>query len=185
MLPRSLVEAHRRDVHDLVRLAQNDLYLILQRYTDPELARDALMIAVPKLVDIYGAATATLGADWYAELRDAAGAFGRFTPITATLPDAGRTDALVRWGLTPMFSAEPDRATAFSDLSGGLQRIIANADRQTITVSSIEDRQARGWVRSTSGGCDFCEGLTGITFDTEPDFECHDHCRCVAVPEFG
>lgn len=186
MTPQSRVEAHRRDVADLVRLAQSDLALVLAHYSDPEIARDALIVALPKLVDIYGAAAATLGADWYADLREAAAVRGRFTPITAELPGTDRTDALARWGVGPLFSGDPDVTTARSRLAGGLQRIIANADRQTITTSSVEDRRARGWTRSTSGGCDFCEELASIEWGQKvPDFETHDHCRCVAVPDFG
>lgn len=185
MPSRRQVQAHRADVAELVRHAQSDLGLILARYNNPETARDALIIAIPKLVAIYGAAAATVGADWYADLRDAAGVRGRFTPVTAELPGTDRTDALARWGVGPLFSGEPDHATAKTRLEGGLQRIIANADRETITVSSAEDRRSTGWTRSTSGGCDFCEELAAIEWGQKvPDFEAHDHCRCLAVPGF-
>jgi hypothetical protein len=185
MPPRSQIQAHRRDIAELVHHAQSDLGLILKRYSDPETARDALIIAIPKLVGIYGAAAATVGADWYADLRDAAGVRGRFTPVTAELPGTDRTDALARWGVGPLFSGDPDTATARSRLEGGLQRIIANADRETITVSAVEDRGAQGWTRSTSGGCNFCEELASIEWGQKvPDFESHDFCRCLAVPGF-
>lgn len=183
----SRVDAHRRDINDLVRLAQVDLGIVLATYTgDAEGTRDALLIALPALVDVYGAAAATLGADWYADLRDEAAARGRFTPITAELPDVGRTDALARWGVEPLFSDSPDVVATTSRLEGGLQRIVANADRQTITTSATEDRRCQGWRRVTSAGCDFCRELAAIEWGQKvPDFKTHDHCRCVAVPEFG
>lgn len=185
LLPRRLVDAHRRDVATLTSIARNDLRLLLARYDDPVKARDALLVALPTIINIYGSASATLAADWYAEMRDGSKARGRFTPATADLPDASRADALARWGVSPLFSAEPDKLTTLAKLGGGLQRIVADADRQTITVSSVEDRAARGWQRSTDGGCAFCQSLADITFTNEPTFASHDDCACVAVPVFG
>lgn len=187
MPPLQAADAHRADIADLVSYAQNDLALIMADYTDPIAARDALTIALPELVSIYGSAAATLGADWYAELRDLAEVPGRFTPVTATLPDVGRTDALARWGVDPLFGSEPDAAAAYERVSGGLQRIVANADRDTITASATTDLRCRGWIRRSSPGtCDYCRDLTGILFwDRTADFKCHDHCRCIAVPDFG
>jgi len=61
------------------------------------------------LVAIYGSAAATLGADWYDEMRAAAAVKGRFRAIPAELPDQGRTDALARRGVSPLFSADFDK----------------------------------------------------------------------------
>lgn len=186
MPTRQQVEAHRRDLNALVRLAQNDLRLILEPINEAELARDALLDTLPQLVAIYGAAAATLAGDWYDDLRDASAARGRFTAITAELPDAGRTDILARWAVDPLFAATPDKVKALNLASGGLQRIVADADRETITVSSIEDRAARGWTRETSGGCDFCQMLAGNLYtEAGADFQAHDHCGCFAAPAFG
>src|SRR5450756_974959 len=73
--------------------------------------------------------SATLGADWYDEMRDVAKVRGRFSAIAADLPDIARTNSLARWAVTPLFAAEPDFATTLVKASGGLQMIIANADR--------------------------------------------------------
>lgn len=185
MTTRSQADTHRRNIADLSRLATNDLRLIVAKYSDGEKARDALIIAIPKLVDLYGSAAATLAADWYDDLRDEAGTRGRFTAITATLPGTERTDVLARWGIGPMFSATPDKIQAVRNLGGGLQQIIADASRQTVTASAVEDPKATGWERSTDDCCDYCETFAGIVFTDEPEFEAHTNCRCVAVPLFG
>jgi hypothetical protein len=145
------------------------------------------MDLLPRLTLVYGEAAATLGADWYDDLRDEAGARGRFAAVLADLPDRGRTDALARWGVTPLFQPEPDYATTFIKVAGGLQRIIANADRGTVVRSSIQDRSARGWARAGVGECDLCTLLIGrgaVYTEATADFETHDRCGCVAVPEF-
>ncbi len=182
----SRANAHRQDLNELVRLAENDLRLILQPHDDAETVRDVLMAALPRLVQVYGAAAATLAADWYDDLRADAAVRGRFTAVTAELPDTDRTDTLARWGAGPLFSSTPDKALVLARVAGGLQRIVADADRQTITTSSIEDRRALGWRRITSGACSYCERLAsgGAVFGTSIDFHSHTNCECIAAPAF-
>ncbi len=175
--------AHRRDLNELVRLAQNDLRVTFARHDDPEATRDVLLVVMPRLIAVYGAAAATLAADWYDDLRDAEGLRGpRYIAAPAELPDDGRAETLARWGVGPLFAAIPDKATAYSKTSGGLQRVIADADRTTITQSSTDDPQANGWVRVTSGGCQWCESIAGAR--TGPTFRSHDGCACVAAPSW-
>jgi len=174
--------AHRRDLDELVRLAKSDLRIVFDRHDDPETARDALLVVLPRLIAVYGSAAATLAADWYDDLRDAEGARGRYRAAPGELPDEGRAEILARWGVGPLFAAVPDKLTAYSKTSGGLQRVIADADRQTITQASTEDRRSPGWVRVTSGGCPWCESMAGES--TGPDFASHDGCSCVAAPVF-
>jgi hypothetical protein len=187
MSARSLTDAHRADLVQLTGLAERDLTLIWAQVSSAVDARDGLLDVLPRLVEIYGAAAATLGADFYEELRADAEVSGRFTAIAAPLPDQGRTDALARWGVTPMFSATPDKVAALVLVAGGLQRIIANAARQSVVLSTVDDRRARGWRRSASDGCDWCRDLAhGDVVHTAKaaEFESHDHCNCVAAPVF-
>ena len=184
----TLTAAHRRDLAELTGLAQNDLSLIWRDFNTATTARDGLIELLPQLVAIYGSAAATLGADWYDEMRAAAAVKGRFRAIPAELPDQGRTDALARWGVTPLFSAEPDFASALTLVSGGLQRIVSNTDRQSVTGSSVADPRARGWQRVGSGAsCEFCSMLLdrgAVYSEATADFETHDHCNCGAEPVF-
>jgi len=182
-----LTDAHRRDLAELTGLAQNDLTLIWAEFNTAIAARDGLIELLPRLVSIYGSAAATLGADWYDEMRAAAAVTGRFRAIPAELPDLGRTDALARWGVTPLFQAESDYALALTLVSGGLQRIISNADRETVRSSSIQDPKAKGWVRVGHGECDWCKNLLDgeIHYVEGYDFLAHDDCRCTAKPDFG
>ena len=151
-----------------------------------EQTRDRLLEVLPRLIATYGSAAATLGADYYDEVRDAAGARKRFRAIPAELPDEGRAEALARWGVAPLFKAVPDATSALTLVTGGLQRIIADADRETVRFSSIQDKAARGWVRVGSGECDWCKQfLDGEVHYTEGyGFDAHDHCGCTAEPAF-
>lgn len=179
--------SHRRHLAELARLAENDLSVMFRQFDTADAARDGLRDLLPRLTSVYGEAATSLAADWYDDLRDAAEARGRFSPVLADLPDRGRTDALASWSVKPLYQAEPDFATALVKVSGGLQRIIANADRQTIAASSIADRSALGWAREGVGECEFCQLLIGrgaVYTEASADFESHDRCGCVAVPAF-
>lgn len=185
----TLTKAHLADLRELTGLAERDLRIMWRDLTGGATdARDALMSALPELVALYGSAAATLGADWYDEMREAAEVAGRFSAVTAELPDEDRFDALARWAVAPLFSAKPDRAAALSLATGGLQRIIADADRNSVRISSVADPKATGWQRRSNGGCSFCQMVAGrgVVFTKESvDFASHDHCSCLAVPAFG
>lgn len=185
----TLVRAHRRDVEELLRLALNDLGLVWRQVTTADAARAALLDLLPDLAAVYGSAAATLGADWYDEMRDAAAVPGRFRAIPAE-PEIDRTDALARWAVGPLFSATPDFDAAKALAAGGFQRLVADADRHTVLLSSKHDPRGGRWSRQTTGkSCDFCLTLAGRgavyrTAETA-DFRSHDHCDCLATPEFG
>lgn len=178
---------HRRDLAELSKQASLDLAILFRQSDEADEIRDKLLDTLPRMMSIYGSASATLAADWYDDLRDEAGARGRFTAIPAELPNDGRTDALARWSVGPLFRADPDKATALSKLTGGFERIIFNADRDTVTFSSIQDRGARGWQREGVGECEFCQMLLdrGAVYTEESSqFESHDRCKCIGVPAF-
>jgi hypothetical protein len=179
---------HRRDLAELARLAESDLAIVFRQFDAAEAVRDGLRDILPRLMQVYGSAAITLAADWYDDLRDEAEVPGSFRAIPADLPDEGRTDALARWAVTPLFAANPSPEIALSKATGGLQRIIYNADRDTVTTSSIQDRRARGWRREGSGDCDLCKLLLGrgaVYSEATSQFETHDRCACVGVPDFG
>lgn len=178
---------HRADLAELARLAENDLSIVFRDVDNAVAVRDELEDYLPKLVAMYGSAAASLGADWYDDLRERAEVRGRFQAIVAELPDEGRTTSLAHWGVAPLFGADPDATTALSKVTGGLQRIIFNADRDTITYSSIQDPRARGWQREGAGECEFCQMLLGrgaVYTEESSQFESHDRCKCIGVPAF-
>ncbi len=185
----TLVRAHRRDIEELLRLALGDLSLVWREIGTADQARDALMDVLPGLSEVYGSAAATLGADWYDEMREAAEVTGPYRATPAELPDRGRTDSLARWGIGPLFGAEPDFDAAKALVAGGFQRLVADADRNTVLMSSARDPRGNRWSRQTTGvSCEFCVMLAGrgavYRADTA-DFQAHDHCDCLATPQFG
>lgn len=176
-----------RDVETLARAA------LVARWREFDLAAalavtTGLLDTLPGLVNGYFVVAATVAADWYDAVRARAGVRRRFAAVLAGPPDVSRVEALARWGVGPLFSADPRPDVALSKLSGGLQRVVASGARETVRVSSVRDPAARGWQRVTSAGsCDFCAMLAsrGAVYTEESvQFDTHDACHCDAIPAF-
>ena len=183
----TLTRLHRRELAVLTDEAKRDLEKLWREFSSPEAARAMLMRVLPQLVAIYGAAAATLGADYFDDARDDAKVRGRFRAEPAEPVDGEPLDVLARTAVGPLYGAKPNLLNALTLAQGGLQRHIANADRETVRLASIEDKRTQGWVRVGDGGCDWCQQyLDGEVHYVEGyDFNAHDHCNCTAQPVFG
>jgi hypothetical protein len=173
----------RRDVANLARLASADLRALWRQAETPAAVSTALHDVLPALIDAYGAAAATVAADWYDETRDEASPRGRFTAIPVEIPDPG-AHALVGWAL----NEANDMPALRTLVEGGTQRRIANFSRLTVSQSSVADPGARGWSRVGAGGCDFCRMLISrgaVYTEATADFEAHDHCNCTPAPQWA
>lgn len=122
-------------------------------------------------------------------------------PPVASTPRPGAASART----APLTTARPLTVTsripperidaAISKATGGLQRVIADADRESIRLSTVGDPDATGWVRiNRPDSCDFCwllaerrseDGISGVYTEETVRFASHDFCRCVVAPAIG
>lgn len=173
----------RDGVSGLVAHARRDLNHLWQQVSEAAAAEVALRDILPALIDTYGAAAATLAADWYDEARAKAGIAGRFTAIPADIRDTG-AQALIGWAL----DKSQDYTTFRTLIEGGTERRIANFSRLTVTGSAVADPKAAGWQRVGNGECAWCRFLIGrgaVYREATASFAAHDHCRCSAIPAWG
>lgn len=194
----------RRELGSLTARATRDLRALFA-YLDGapiETIRATLADVIPVIAIEYGDAAAALAVDWYDEQRAAAAAAGVFAASPSLAPNADRYDALVRYGIGPLFgdSADPEsRALALSLVGGGLQRIIANLHRDTIADNAKRDPAGPRFARLASpDSCAFCRLLAtrGPVYYSEATAlsvggkrrqrplgsRYHDWCDCIAVP---
>lgn len=174
----------RSDTALLVRYAETDLTALWRQVKTAAEAETALRDVLPGLVDTYGAAAATVAANWYDDLRDKVDAKQRFRAIPADIRDNG-AQALIGWAVNEATDMDSLQALVL----GGTQRRIANFARQTVMGSSVEDPAAVGWQRVGVGECKtgFCDMLIArgaVYTEATADFAAHDHCQCSAVPAF-
>lgn len=180
------VQQYRSDLDELVRLANLDLAALWREVSDGVTARELLQQILPELGEVYGSAAGSLAADWYDDLRLEKEIAGRFLARVAT-PALEHVDQSARWAVGPLFSETPDFGLALDNAGAELQKIIADTGRGTLIDSSIADPQAKGWQRSTSGGCGFCQTLASrgaVYSESTVRFGSHPNCKCAAVPAF-
>lgn len=171
-------QAALRRLHSLAKREIADA-LKLVDIGDAAAVADVIYTYVPVIAERYGLAAGTLAADWYDEMRDAAEVAGYFRAHPAELPDMGRYQALAGW------AASKDDVEAL--VLGGVQRIIANAHRETVMRSAFADPKAAGWARFARGAetCGFCYMLVSrgaVYTDRTAKFGSHDWCDCGAGP---
>ncbi len=161
MATASEVADYRSVLDDLSTLAINDLNNALTslRGSSPVVVRNTLIAAFPELIGPYVVASGELTATWYEDLRRAAlGGTMYATAATDLIP--AQVNALVRWGVRPLFGRSD--ATTLSLIGGGVQRMIAGAGRTTIDVNARRDVATTSWSRvARPGACDFCTDLAG------------------------
>lgn len=163
----------------------------LRTWSSPLIAavREALGDVLPVLVGDYSSAAAVTAVDWYVGHREEQGVRGSFTPDLPLLGSQG-VDELAGWGTSLIVPEDVDWDAALSRISGGMQRRIADAGRETIANAAFDDPQALGWQRvARAGACPFCLMLAGrgsvYTSRDTADFGAHDSCSCMATPAFN
>lgn len=185
--PQAEIALYRAALRDVNTLAQRDLLTYWRQFdlSDAIKVRDGLMDVLPGIIDSHHLSAATVAADWYDIQRHDLGAKKRFRAVMAEAPTDARGAVMARWGVAPMFTSDPAAGapTTLVKIAGGLQRVVLNGARQTITTSAVNDPARVGWVRVGNGECDWCQQyLDGEVHYIEGyDFEAHDHCHCDAV----
>ena len=106
---------------------------------------------LPSFIDTYAAGAAALAADWYDELREEHEVPGTFTAVIPDIGDQG-ADELAGFASEAILRDEPDWELFRSRVEGRCERRIANAARETVMTSSVEDPKARGWKRVVRPG---------------------------------
>lgn len=185
-----LIDAHRDELADIGTLLSADLaagWPLVAVGASEAVIRSELFELTMDLGDYYGSMAAGAGADWYEELRAESGARGRYVaaPVVALVRE--QIDGIVGYAAGPLLGAEPAPAAALSRLDGGLQRVVTNAERETVLGAVERDTARPRWYRyASANACSFCAMIAsrGATYRSEDSggFKSHDHCGCFPVP---
>lgn len=177
-----------RDIRALVLAELGTLWAGLDTL-NADGTRDALLEAVPLLVATYGEVAATVAADFYEELRDAARVAGRFTPLPVTSFDLEALAGRIRWSVGPLYSGSPDPAGALGRLELQVDEFTLQQGRETIAESVARDPAGPRWARVPMGDtCKFCITLAsrGPVYRSAESAgrgrRFHGKCDCQATP---
>lgn len=120
---------------------------------DPTVARGILTVAFPELFDPYMNAASDVSAQFYEEMRTAAGVKKAYTAQSLAQPVApGRWGALAGWGARPAMM-EQGAAVLLSAFSGALSRMVTTTAGDTIHGNAAADSEIVGYQRVPSPGC--------------------------------
>lgn len=154
------VRAYGLAIDDLTTLAFSDIEVLVNSLdqSDAVALREALLELLPGLVQPYLEGSADLAAVWYEELRNQTER-ARFQAVTAGAELNGeQLSVMTRRAMAPLFGQSD--STVFSLLTGSVQRLIANAGRDTIRTNVMQDRIRVGYGRIPKPGCcSFCSML--------------------------
>lgn len=190
--------AYQGAQNDLVTLALADLtdfWRTLDK-SDAVAVREALLVFLPDIVQMYGEIGSALAADFYEELRDASPDVRRTyrARMSDDIVPVEAIAASTRWALGSLWTAEDDaafrEAAALTNLSGITKRHILTPARDTIRLNVAQDPESVGWRRLAQGTetCKFCRMLVdrGNVYSADTArFAAHDDCDCTAEPVFG
>lgn len=149
----------------------------------PVEVKEALIEALPVLIDQYGQVASDLTIEWYNAL-DANDGF-KAKPPPPIPREQSAASAL--WAAQPLFDPEGvGVAGVLQRLSGTMTRQVYNQARETVWHNA-ELEGLGGVARVTrANGCGYCRMLAsrGFAYRSEGTAEAgsHDHCRCVVLP---
>ena len=190
-----LTEQHRQGQLRIRAAALQDFMRLWPLWEGDDRSFDRLVAATVPLIGGYHRLSSSFAADYYQAFRRAERARADATPVLATLDRARVTAGLVvtgrimtRKALAAGQSPQAAMQTALVRTSGNVTRHVLTGGRDTVILSTAEDRAARGWERVTGGNaCEFCEMLAsrGAVYSADTgDFQAHDHCACGAAPAY-
>lgn len=163
-MSQQLIDAHRDELDAILAFLAAELATQWPRFTAGAAAASIQAALVDLSVDIverYGEMAAGAGADWYEEMRAEANVRGQFTVAPVVSVNHDQIVGNVGYALGPLLGATVDDAAALSRLDGALQRLVLDAERETVLAAVEGDPARPRWYRYASAtACAFCAMLS-------------------------
>lgn len=137
----------------------------------------SLFNVITEIATAYGEIAAVSAADFYDEVREAAGVAGRAAVPASAVPPAEQVKAIVGWGLAPMREGIPRPEAAMQRLMGATSRLSLQPGRYT-TYGMVKRDRVRYAHVPQGKSCAFCMMLASrgaVYWTAQP----HYHSNCV------
>lgn len=162
-------------------------------YESRKASRDLVIEFFKELVGTYGDAAATLAADFYEELAEAAGE--RVAPAALAEPAEGSMEGSVRYAARNLFGQQASAALFAEAVERSVKTYVKKMANDTMSKNAARDGAGHGvrFARVPTGPetCAFCITLASRGFvyaspETAGEFDhYHDDCDCRVVAGFG
>lgn len=184
-----LANEHKRDVSYATTLAiseVNGLFDLLKDRPIPEYAYQ-MRLAMPAIAETYSGAAEVLALDYYDRSRALApDPRSNYAAQVARYDFSTEISSAIGYSVARLTKDSP-QSNVLSILAGSMQRVVANADRETISFNIAQDPDGTTYERiPQSDACAFCLTMAAVAeVQTENYFDSyHDFCRCVTMPVF-
>lgn len=195
----ALLTAQHRQAQTQIRAqALQDYMRIWPLWTGDAASFDRLVAASVVVIRAHHRISSSIAAAYYDSFRRAEKPGGQPAPRLAAPIDPERVQAslivtgreMTARAIIAGKSPQAAMQTALIRTSGSVTRQVLAGGRDTLVLSSIEDRQAVGWARVTAGQpCAFCLTMAarGAAYKSEGTarFQAHDHCVCSVAPVYA
>lgn len=186
------VRAYQSTIDDLTTVAAGEVERLLEEIAtpNPEEFRDLLIELMPGLVEPYMGVAGEVAATWYEELRDLVEGAAFQAGVYGATVNPAQMAGMARHAVSPLFGQSG--STVLALMTGSVQRLIADAGRETVRGNAVRDRVRVGFARIPRPGCcAFCSLMAsrGAVYASEMSAggqgnSFHDLCRCVVAPVF-
>jgi hypothetical protein len=181
-------DKYQKAINDAVKLAVADTVGLMKIVEGKPLEEAAAILrdTMPIVTDTYGAVVGELATSYYDESRAAANLSTTYKAVVADTNIEALTQDSVGYTISKIAKGtEFEVATA--TLSGSVQRIVNDVNRQTISYNIVTDPDGTMYQRvASANSCAFCLTIAAkaelMTSDWGKKY--HDDCRCRSVPVF-
>lgn len=185
----TLQSDHRKALEDLTAISTAEVNGVVRQLQDLPLREFAggLRDFMPRIADQLNPIAEVIAVDYYDATRIQAG-LGLETYRASSIEyDGSKTlDSGIGYSVSRLVSGS-DLGTVIGILAGTLQKVITDADRETIRDNSRKDPDVTKYVRVPQGdSCAFCLTMAAVAeVEVSADFDkYHSFCRCTTRPVY-
>lgn len=185
----TLQSDHRKALTDLTAISTAEVNGVVRRIADLPLREFAggLRDAMPRIADQLTPLAEVIAVDYYDATRIQVG-LGLETYRAATIDyDGSKTlDSGIGYSVARLVGGS-DLGSVIGILAGTLQKVITDADRETVADNSNRDPDVTKYVRVPQGdSCAFCLTMAAVAeVEVSADFDkYHSFCRCTTTPVY-
>ncbi len=178
-----MIEEQLRITNQIKTLTARDLIQAWNALDIEDMAHSWAILeeALRDITATYGEISAVSAADFLEAIAEAAGRTIQPVALAAVAPDE-QVDAMMRWGLGPLWEETPRPNAALKRLAGGTSRLALQPGRNTTLDYVRRERIRWAFVPQGTNTCPFCLMLAsrGAVYYTEqPGY--HDSCDCTTI----
>ena len=184
----SLQNRHKKAIDDLTTVAMAEVVGVMELVRDEPLQDFAgsLRNTLPAIADEFSTAAQLLAVDYYDTSRTLASPPSSFSASVVDYDSRSPVESGIDYAVAKTYKEQPWEAVV-SLLAGNMQRVVAGADRENLSLNIVLDPDGTRYERVPSANaCSFCLTMAAVAEVQRDEYfsRYHDYCRCVGRPIF-